>query len=409
MISKSKLLTLAVLLIAPSLFAQPQGFVNTQGRVSSPGETILQSYERIFVRSSLSTKVNVLSDAANDEAAAEFYGPFCELALCFVIDNALLFRDDPDMINLTIAAIRGVGDYAYNPAADAVWQVFLRFPDRVIRYEILEILPRLDILNFTGKVNDFLDELNRRFISELSLNETELDIELLLPLIGILGRTGDESSYPILFTSSVIYSGELRDEAINAMYTINGNLFDFCIMVIFENPPDEKLSAFNLALSWEWLTEDEEGRLAETALEVALSVPGDRRSEIQELSEMSLRIIKEAGWIRALPQVLKYYNQSLLYFRNNQTFVQPLINAINCLGSLKSSDAAQALALQLGLYNSRAAELNTEEQEVVLTLINALGDLAYKASYDGLYYASILTYPEKIIEAAEDALAKLKW
>jgi hypothetical protein len=392
------LLYIMVIFLVPVLFAQ------TQGILSSQGETILQSYERIFVRSSLSTKVNVLSDAANDEAAAEFYGQLCDLALGFVIDNASLFRNDPDMINIAIAAVRGAGEYAYYPATEAVWQVFLRFPDRVIRYEILEVLPELDTRSLTGQITEFLAEQNRRNSSGMPADEG-----LLLPLFAILGKTGDESSYPVLFASSVMYSGSLEEAAIKAMYEIGGNILDFCFKAIIENPPEEKLSAFKLALSWEGLSGEEKGKLAETALEVSLAIPGDRRSGIQELSETSLFIIREAGWIRAMPQVVKYYNQSLVMFRADLSFKQPLINAIHCLGNLKSADAAQTLALQLGLFNSRSAGLEMEEQEVVLALINALGELAYKASYDGLHYATMLTYPANIIEAAQNALANLKW
>ena len=398
MTKKNVLLFFIMILLAPVLFTQAQGFL------SSPGETILQSYERIFVRSSLSTKVNVLSDAANDEAAAEFYGQLCELALRFVIDNASLFRDDPDMIGIAIASVRGIGDYAYYPATETLWQAFLRFPDKVIRYEILGVLPELDTQSLTGKINEFLVEQNRRNNSGIPADE-----ELLSPLFDILGKNGDESSYPVLFASSVMYSGSLEEKAINAIYEIDGNIFDFCIKAIIENPSEEKFSAFNLALSWEKLSGEEKGKLAETAMEVALSIPGDRRSGIRELSEASLIIIEETGRVRALPQVLKYYNQSLAVFRADLSFKQPLINAIHCLGNLKNADAAQTLALQLGLYNSRSAQLDTEEQEVVLALVNALGELAYKASYDGLHYATMLPYPAGIIEAAQNALAKLKW
>ena len=398
MIKKPVLLSFIIILIAPALFAQTQGFLG------SPGETILQSYERIFVRSSLSTKVNVLSDAANDEAASEFYGQLCEIALRFVIDNASLFRDDPDMIGITLAAVRGMRDYAYYPATETLWQVFLRFPDKVIRYEILEVLPELDTQSLTGIINEFLVEQNRRTASGIPPDEG-----LLSPLFAILGRTGDESSYPVLFTSSVMYSGSLKEDAVRAICEIDGNLLDFCIKALIENPPEEKLPAFNLALSLERLSGEEKSKLAETALEVALAVPGDRRSGIQELSEESLLIISETGWVRALPQVLKYYNQSLAVFRADLSFKYQLINAIHCLGNLKSTDAAQTLALQLGLFNSRAASLEKEEQEVVLALINALGELAYKASYDGLHYASILPYPDEVIEAAQHALAQLKW
>jgi len=392
MIKKSLLFVFILVLSGQAVFSQ------------NPGETILQSYERIFVRSSLSTKVNVLSDAANDEAAAQFYGPLCDLALRFVILNAPLFRDDPDMINITVAAVRGLGSYAYKPATGTVWQAFLGFPDNVIRYEILKALPFLDTLSLTGKINDFIAGENRRYISGVPA-----DAELLLPLFAVLGGNGDVSSYPVLLNSSIVYSGELREGAIGAFYKINGNIFDYCVKVIVNNAPEEKLAAFGLLLGWSELGEEEKGLLAEAALDAALSVPGDRRTEIQELSQASLLIIRESGWVRALPQVLKYYNQSLAMFRSDLSFKQPLVNAIQCLGNLKNAGAAQTLALQLGLYNSRAAQLQAEELEVVQAMVNALGQLAYKASYDALHYASILPYPRQIVEDAENALARLKW
>lgn len=398
MTKKSTISVLTLILSGGLLFAQ------ASGRAGNPGETILQSYERNFVRASLSTKVNVLFDAGNDEEAGEFYGQLCELALRFVLDNAALFHDDPDMINITVTAIRGIGRYSFYSATELAWQVFLRFPDNVIRYEILEVLPELDLQSLTAKINDFILEQNRRYVPGMPV-----ETELLLPLIAILGLHGDVSCYPVLFASSILYSGVLQEEAINTFYKIDGDVLDFCIGVIIGSTPEEKLAAFNLALNWEWIPEDERGGLAETALEVALSVPGDRRAEILELSEASLKIIEEEGWVRALPQVLKYYNQSVFVFRADPLLFKPLINAINCLGKLKSADAAQVLILHLGLYNSRCSELQKEELDVVLAMIHALGQLAYKASYDVLNYASLLPYPEQIIAAARDAAAKLDW
>ena len=370
----------------------------------TPGETILASYERIFIRSSLNTKVNVLSDAAHDESAAEFYGPLCEAALRFVINNAALFSNDPDMINIAVAAVRGVGEYAYNPAAETLWQAFLRLPDNVIRYEILETLPALDTRPLTEKINEFIAEQNRRYKPGM-----DNEYQILLPLFAILAKTGDESSYPVLFSAGVIYKGPLEEKAVKAFFEIDGNVYNFFVNVILNNPHEEKLYALKLVFSREGFSGEEKSKLAETALEIALALPGDKRREIQELGEMSLAVIEETGWIRALPQVFKYYNQSLAAFRYDMSGKQALINAINCLGNLKSVDAAQILTLQLGLYNSRFSDLQADEYEVVLALIHALGRLGYKASYDALHYASILSYPEEITEAARKALANLKW
>ena len=379
------------------------GLLAVPALTQTSGETIFQSYERVFIRSSLSTKVNVLADAVNDEAADEFYGPLCEAALRFVTENAPLFRDDPDMVSIAVTAVKGIGNYAYNPAVGILWQVFLQFPDNVIRYEILNTLAVLDSSAVMENINEFLAEQNRRYGSGLGA-----DFQMLEALFTLLGRIGDDSSYPVLFASSLIYSGELEALAVRSLYSIDGDFYAFCHRVIIHNPPAEKLEAFKLGMAREG-TAGERGVLAEVALEAALIVPGDRRLEIRELSEQSLDVIRETEWVRALPQVLKYYTQSLAAFRADHSRKEPLLNAVVCLGVMKSAEAAQTLALQLGLYNSRPGALRAEELEVVLALINALGQLGYRASYDALHHAGALPYPDEITEAARKALAALQW
>jgi hypothetical protein len=369
----------------------------------APEPAILQSYERIFVRSSLRTKVNVLSDAAQDEAAGEFYGQFCDIALRFVLDNAPLFREDPDMLSLIVIAVRGIDNTAYNPAAETLWQVFLRFPDRAVRHEILKALHSLDASSLTGKINGFLAAQNSSRTAGFA------DHAFLFDLIALLGRAGDDSSYPVLFDSNLIHTGDLRANAIRAIYAIDGDLIAFCIEVILNNPPEEKLEAVKLGLARGGLSTEEKGALAEAALEAALAVPGDRRNEIQELAGVAVNLIREIEWIRALPQVINYYNQSLAVFRAAPSRKQPVLNAIYCLGFLKNAEAASSLAIQLGLFNSRAGKLQAEEHEVVLAHINALARLGYKASYSVIHHASILPYPGEITDAARNALTALQW
>ncbi|MDR0448159.1 MAG: hypothetical protein LBH07_05780, partial [Treponema sp.] len=342
----------------------------------TPGETIMQSYERIFIRSGLNTKVNVLSDAAKDDAAPEFYGRLCDLALRFVIENSALFREDPDMLSLTIIAVKGLGEYAYSPGAETLWQAFLRFPDNVIRYAILMSLSSMNIpSNVVGRINEYLTEQNRRYNSGYFA-----DHDLLSALFTLLGKAGDDSSYPVLYASSFIYPTDLKTEAIRALLEINGDFSAFCMKIIINNPPVERLEIFKMALAQENLSQEEKSALAEIALEAALAVPTDRRNETRELIELSVNCIKENRWVRALPLMLNYYNQNLTAFRTDPARKTPLINAISCLGFLRSAEAARALALQLGIYNSRSNTLGTEELEVVLAMVNALGELGYRVS-----------------------------
>jgi hypothetical protein len=365
-------------------------------------ETILQSYERIFIRSSLNTKVNVLMDAATDDQAAEFYGPLCDRALHFVLENAALFREDPDMINITVIAVKGVGESRYNPAAETLWQVFLSFPDNVIRYEILNTLQALDAPVLTEKINGFVTEQNKLYGSGIPP-----DPQLLRSLFNVLGNIGDSSAYPVLFASSLIYPGEPGKEAAAAIYTVKGDLTAFLLQVILNDPPAEKLEAFRLAMGQEGLTDQQKGELAETAMEAALQV-NDGRNRFKELYRLSISLIRETRWTHSVPLVLKYYNQTLTAYRRNPAEKDDLIDVISCMAVLESAEAARVLSLQLGLYNSRPGSLG-EDKELVLAIVQALGKLGYKASHDSLKHIADLSYPDTIKEAALAALNSLKW
>jgi hypothetical protein len=394
----SKVSVLILFLSAGALLA-----AQTPAETGFPGETILQSYERLFIRSSLATKVNVLQDAATDDQAAEFYGPLCERALRFVIDNAALFREDPDMINITVAAVKGVGESVYNPATDTLWRVFLQFSDNVIRYEVLKTLLVLGSSGLTENINRFLAGQNDLYGSGLSF-----DPQMLRSIFTLLEKLGNDESYPVLFTSFLMYPGELGDEAVKALYGINGDLSGFLFRVMLNNPPGEKLEALRLALGRKNLGPGEKGEIGETAMEAGLALQGGQ-SQARELCRAGAALIRETRWIRALPLVLKYHSQTLAAFRADPAAVEDYLDAVGCLASLQSAEAARVLTLQLGLYNSKAGTLSLGEETVVLALIDALKGQGYRASYDTLDYAGRLPHSDKVKAAARDALDSLKW
>ncbi|MDR2661678.1 MAG: hypothetical protein LBC31_01620 [Treponema sp.] len=385
------------------LSAQTSGETGFSEETGFPQETILQSYERLFIRSSLAAKVNVLQDAATDDQAAEFYGPLCRRALRFVIDNAPLFRDDPDMINITVTAVKGVGENAYSPAADTLWQVFLQFSDNVIRYEILQTLLVLDSPGLTENINRFLAEQNALYGSGVSP-----DPQMLRSLFAILGKLGNDESYPVLFTSFLMYPGELGDGAVRALYALKGDLSAFLFRVILNNPPGEKLEALRLALGRENLSPGEKGEIGETVMEAGLALQGGR-SQARELCRAGAALIRETRWIRALPLALKYHGQTLAAFRADPSAAEDYLDAVGCLASLGSAESARVLALQLGLYNSKAGALNRDEETIVLALVEGLGTLGYRASYDVLDHALRLPYPEQVKTAVRAALNGLTW
>jgi hypothetical protein len=74
-----------------------------------------------------------------------------------------------------------------------------------------------------------------------------------------------------------------------------------------------------------------------------------------------------------------------------------------------NSDAALALALQLGFFNSQTQRTGEFDEAIILAIINALGELGDKAAFDSLLYVSYLNYPDRIQASARDALNRLRW
>jgi hypothetical protein len=65
--------------------------------------------------------------------------------------------------------------------------------------------------------------------------------------------------------------------------------------------------------------------------------------------------------------------------------------------------------LYLDSLNKEMEKGTVPSKQVVLAVITALGGLGDKTAFDYLLYVTYLEYPEEVIAAARDALAKLKW
>ncbi len=76
---------------------------------------------------------------------------------------------------------------------------------------------------------------------------------------------------------------------------------------------------------------------------------------------------------------------------------------------MATSAAAQTLSIYLGLLNSETEQTGTYNEQIMLAVIKSLGDLGDKTAFDYLLYVGYLNYPETIISASRDALARLKW
>jgi HEAT repeat protein len=120
-------------------------------------------------------------------------------------------------------------------------------------------------------------------------------------------------------------------------------------------------------------------------------------------------VLTEFQWTRASPLAIKHFYRVQTDVQNGAVPRERLVEAVNCLGAMGSSEAAQALALQLGLLNSQTERSGVFDETVTLAVVQALGAIGDKSAFDHLLYISYLSYPEHIQAAAREALARLKW
>jgi HEAT repeat protein len=373
-------------------------------------ENILDSYQRNFIRASLSTKAGILRDAATDERSGEFIGQLYEFALNFSLQNAEMLRDDPDMIALTALACRGAGTADHKASVDTLWEIFLAYRDSLTRAETLGALALLGKGNIqvVENLNQYLANQNNMYRSGMSP-----DYHTLSACVAALASLGDPSSFPVLFSAMTAgYPNNITQETARALGAIQGDYKQFLIDVIRKNPPAEKMAAFRAGISNEHFGGAEKGQLAEAALELGLTLsPAGEEGDpvFSSLRYAALAVLDQLRWTSASPQVVKHFYRVQADYQNGKAPRERLLEAIHCLGSMGSSDAAQALALQLGFLNSQTERNGEFDDAITMAVVNALGVIGDKSAFDHLLYISYLAYPEHIQAAAREALTHLKW
>lgn len=373
-------------------------------------DAILNSYKRNFVKSNLASKAGILRDAATDEKASEFMGHLYEFALNFVLQYEAILQEDPDMINLAVTASRGLGGTSYAAGTDILWEIFLQCRDTVTKVEALRSLSLLGKENLivVKNINQFLADQTSLYTSG-----TLIDYPVLSAAISALGELANSESFSVLFSAMIAdYPANIKAETENALSLLEGDYKAFILTVIKNNPPNEKLAAFRAALNTKKFTDDDLGDLAEASLAITLeplSYNAEGESILTELRYASVRELTGLKWMKALDLAIKNFYRVQEEYNTGKTEKARMIEAIQFLGVMENPTAAQNLALYLGLLNSQMERSGRFDEDITMALIQVLGGMGDKISFDYLLYISYLAYPEIIQNAAKEALDKLKW
>jgi hypothetical protein len=370
--------------------------------------SLVLAYERNFARSSLVTKLELLKEAASKNDPS--MGPLFDMALRFAIDNAGLLGPDPQLKDLALVSCVETGKSDYAKASDDLWALFQAMKDSDVRAAALSALGAVGVgdQHVAENLNSFLASQNSLYRSGL-----QPEYPALGACIEALGAIGDGSSFPVLFSAYVTgYSAELTAKAAKALGSIKGDYLGYLLRVIAQNPPLEKAAAFSAGMDNASFGDNDRGALAEASLSAALDATATSPVELQALRELrlaSVREIKTLKWQRASPLVIRHFNLLQADYAKGLAAKSEFLEAISCLGSMGSTEAAQTLALYLQILNAQTEQGAPYDEGILLAVISSLGELGDKVAFDYLLQIGYLQYSDTVKRAAREALQKLKW
>lgn len=375
-------------------------------------DAVSLAYRRNFARASLVTKLELVKEAAGRGGTS--MGPLYGMAIRFAVDNAALLGSDPQLKELAILASNEAGNVAYAKAIDDLWALFQSYQDPEVRAAAVSALGKAGIgeTRVAENLNAFLASQNSLYRSGAQPEYPALEA-----CIVALGRLGDGSSFPVLFSAYVAgYSPALATKAAAALGSIKGDYRGYLIRVIAKNPPLEKSAAYSASMENPNFSNADRGELAEAALSAALDAlaPGSSLSPVElqsmrELRRQAARQIRDLKWQKASAVAARYFSVVQAEYAKGATSKAEFLDAISCLGAMGSTEASQSLSIYLQLVNAQTEQGFPYDEEVLLAVIGALGNLGDKAAFDYLLQVGYLQYGENVKLAARESMLKLKW
>ncbi len=369
--------------------------------------TILNAFQKNFTRGSLSTKIQVLQDAANFEL--EDMGPLYFQAVEFIVDNSEQLKTDTMARDLSILAVRLTGISEYKKAAPLLWELFTIDEDTYVRIEIMNSLGKIATGNQAIIVN-----LNSWISSQNSIFRTggRVDKQVIAEAVTTLGKLGDKSSFPVIFsTGSLGYSEIISKKSKEALTNLNGNYKDMIINVIEKSPIEEKNIALKDVFKNKELTEEEKGEIGEVALEIGLytsTADLTAKESLRQLRYEAIRRLTELKWSKAAANVIENFDVTILEYDKGLTRKTYLLEAVAGLGAVGTHEAAMRLTLYLELLNSYTENGQPVDEQIILSVIRNLGLLGDKVAFDYLLYTGYLNYSNTVKKAARESLDNLK-
>jgi HEAT repeat protein len=372
-------------------------------------KSLLDGFRRNFTIASLDVKIQILQDAAASKGSADM-GPLYQQAVDFALDNTSLIPTDPRFGQLAVVAADQIKTIIYTPAKYSLLNMFKTDSDTSVRVHIAAALGAVGTADaeIIDGLNRFLDAEN----SSVSAGKSP-DLQVIAAVIGALGKLADASSFAPLFAAmNTGYSAQVTSAARDALLALKGDLKEMIVGIIKSGSIPQKKLGLDMALATDKLSGDLKAQVAMYALDVALHTSGSDNAGKDALRAMRVAAaatLTDRKWAAAAPLLIEHLDMTIMEMDRGIVDKSALLSAISALGAIGSHDAAVRLTQYLVLLNSYEEKGKGYDEQIVLNVLDNLGKLGDKVSFDDLMYTQYLNYSAAVKKAARAALDNLKW
>ena len=364
-----------------------------------------------FVKGAIADKTAAVRESWGEDAAF-----LSKQAIDFALEHKALLGDDRDLDALALAGVLALPadsvaslDYVSRQAlSEKLVKLFSLFSSDTVR---IAIVNKIASLRDSLPMEPCIVLLND-YIANAAPAAGENDV--VKAAVRTLGEIGDSRSFSVLFACRRRQKWpEYGKDIDDAIAVLADKSLPQVIDIIREgNVKSDIRPLFDALIKNEKISPVFKSEIAENMLSETIYIANNASSITREtvgLQVDALDVIVQNKWTRSAPAVLSFFDLAEREYQAGVMTDGEFVKAINAVAEIAPVDASSRLASYLAALNRQTESGAKVSETIALAVIGALGRIGNKSSFDTLLYVTYVSYPESVIAAARDALARLKW
>ncbi len=366
---------------------------------------------RKFIKGNIADKTAAVREASDNEVAW-----ISSKAIDFCLENKTILENDRELDGLAVAAVLSISPEVIKKGTSGIEEKLISdFTSLFIKFNRSSTV-QIAVISKTVALKEYLPAEAFTIILNDYIKTTDIktiDSGVFKATITALESIGNSESFTILY--GFMNDGRYnlyKKEIENAAAVLIPNAMDE-IFNLIQGADMKKLSSIcsllkkNTKISSKNLCEISEKVLIESIL-LTENSSGISAADF-EVQLTALKVLDENKWTRASETALSFFDLCKKMYNKGLMKEDKFGSVISCLRNIAPLNAVTPLIAYLEELNGRTEAGKQVSTEVILAVINTLGAIGDKASFDSLLAVTYLNYEESVLTAARQALSELRW